>query len=53
MSQATQRWVSAVNHHGEFGKWALVVCREPRELGEAMSVVRSSANIGIEKDVQA
>jgi len=25
---AAQRWVRAVNHHGEFGQWAFVVCRE-------------------------
>jgi len=30
---AARRWVRAVNHHGEFGRWAFVVCREPKELG--------------------
>jgi len=25
---AARRWVRAVNHHGEFGQWAFVVCRE-------------------------
>jgi type III restriction enzyme len=28
---AADRWVRAVNHHGEFGKWAFVVCRDPRQ----------------------
>lgn len=26
---AAQRWVQAVNHHGEFGVWALALCKEP------------------------
>ena len=30
---AARRWVNAVNHHGEFSRWALVVCEEPRRLG--------------------
>jgi len=25
---------TAVNHHGEFGQWALVVCKEPRRLSD-------------------
>jgi type III restriction enzyme len=29
---AAKRWVKAVNHHGEFGRWAFVVCRKPTEL---------------------
>jgi len=29
---AAHRWVRAVNHHGEFGQWAFVVCRKPVEL---------------------
>ncbi len=29
---AAKRWVKAVNHHGEFGKWEFVVCRKPDEL---------------------
>jgi type III restriction enzyme len=37
---AARRWVSAVNHHGEFGRWALVVCEEPRRLGEVLEKVR-------------
>ena len=26
---AAQRWVRAVNHHGEFGKWQFMVCHDP------------------------
>jgi len=26
---AAKRWVRAVNHHGEFGRWAFVVCHDP------------------------
>jgi type III restriction enzyme len=29
---AAKRWVRAVNHHGEFGQWAFVVCRNPQAL---------------------
>ena len=29
---AAKRWVRAVNHHGEFGRWAFVVCRKPTNL---------------------
>ena len=33
---AAKRWVKAVNHHGEFGRWAFVVCRDPGRLKEAL-----------------
>jgi len=26
---AARRWVRAVNHHGEFGRWAFVLCEDP------------------------
>lgn len=29
---AARRWVRAVNHHGEFGRWAFVVCKDPTQL---------------------
>ncbi len=29
---AAHRWVRAVNHHGEFGRWEFVVCRKLQEL---------------------
>jgi type III restriction enzyme len=29
---AAKRWVRAVNHHGEFGRWAFLVCNDPQQL---------------------
>ncbi len=29
---AARRWVRAVNHHGEFGKWVFVVCKQPQQM---------------------
>lgn len=29
---AAKRWVRAVNHHGEFGRWAFVLCKDPAQL---------------------
>lgn len=37
---AARRWVRAVNHHGEFGRWGFRVCRDPLRLG---SVIRNAA----------
>ena len=34
---AALRWVRAVNHHGEFGRWAFVVCRDPGKLKEVLA----------------
>lgn len=31
-----RRWVRAINHHGQFGKWAFVVCKDPRWLHESI-----------------
>jgi type III restriction enzyme len=36
---AARRWVKAVNHHGEFGRWAFAVCREPMRLRELLTDV--------------
>ncbi len=33
---AAQRWVRAVNHHGEFGRWVFCVCRDPRHTRQAI-----------------
>jgi len=33
---AARRWVRAVNHHGEFGRWALAACKEPRMVKDAL-----------------
>lgn len=29
---AARRWVRAVNHHGEFGRWAFALCKDPGRL---------------------
>jgi len=29
---AARRWVRAVNHHGEFDRWAFTLCKDPRQL---------------------
>jgi type III restriction enzyme len=34
---AAHRWVSAVNHHGEFGDWAFCVCHNPQKLREVLA----------------
>ncbi|MFA0749977.1 MAG: hypothetical protein SLRJCFUN_000380 [Candidatus Fervidibacter sp.] len=33
---AAKRWVRAVNHHGEFGRWVFCVCREPTKVAEVI-----------------
>ena len=33
------RWVRAVNHHGGFGTWELVVCRDPHRLETNLSQI--------------
>ncbi len=45
---AAQRWVRAVNHHGDFGEWELAVCREPHRLaalleGHSLVAVETSS----------
>ncbi|MGB6836508.1 MAG: DEAD/DEAH box helicase family protein [Dehalococcoidia bacterium] len=34
------RWVNAVNHHGGFGRWAFLVCKDPRKLGDLFKEFR-------------
>lgn len=29
---AAKRWVKAINHHGEFGRWTFIVCKDPMKL---------------------
>ena len=36
---AAKRWVKAVNHHGEFGRWAFVLCKDPRELKKVLGEI--------------
>jgi len=31
--------VRAVNRHGEFGRWAFVLCREPQRLQELLDEI--------------
>jgi type III restriction enzyme len=33
---AARRWVRAVNHHGEFGRWTFVLCQDPTSLKTAL-----------------
>lgn len=33
---AAERWVRAVNYHGEFGRWAFGVCKDPNEVREVI-----------------
>lgn len=34
---AARRWVKAVNHHGEFGVWMYLVCRDPGKMPGILS----------------
>jgi len=29
---AAKKWVRAVNHHGEFGRWTYIICKNPQKL---------------------
>ena len=33
---AANRWVNAVNHHGEFGRWVFRVCKDPKNLRQQL-----------------
>jgi type III restriction enzyme len=33
---AGKRWIKAINHHGEFGNWAYVICKDPAMLKETL-----------------
>jgi type III restriction enzyme len=35
--QAAQRWVSAVNHWGQLGRWQFHVCCDPQMLGRELA----------------
>jgi len=41
---AAERWVSAVNNAGEWGRWRFAVCREAAELPESLAEALSSAD---------
>jgi type III restriction enzyme len=34
---AAEKWVRAVNHHGGFGVWAYLVCKDPNRLGQMLA----------------
>jgi len=38
---AANRWIRVANHHGEFGLWVFVICKDPRKLKENMSQATS------------
>lgn len=33
---AMQKWIDAVNHHGEFGRWVLIQCKDPDKVEETL-----------------
>jgi type III restriction enzyme len=35
---AAKRWVRAVNHHGEFGRWVFVLCKNPAQLEQNLAM---------------
>lgn len=39
---AAKRWIKAVNHHGEFGYWASIICKDPHRLKENLRNIVSS-----------
>jgi len=40
---AARRWVRAVNHHGEFGRWEFLICKNPLHLPEQLRSLGASA----------
>ena len=40
---AARRWVRAVNHHGEFGRWEFLICKNPLDLPEQLRSLGASA----------
>lgn len=42
---AARRWVRAVNHHGEFGRWEFRVCRNPLRLGSEIRDAAGTASV--------
>ena len=39
---AAKRWVKAVNNHPGFGRWVLVVCKDPRRLSQKLQELSES-----------
>ncbi|MGC8898587.1 MAG: restriction endonuclease, partial [Bacteroidota bacterium] len=42
---AARRWVRAINHHGEFGRWAYAICKHPQRLKNCLRDVAASHSI--------
>lgn len=40
---AAQRWISAVNHHGAYGRWILKECRSPYQLPKILANTKNEA----------
>jgi type III restriction enzyme len=40
---AAEKWVRAVNHHGGFGRWAFLVCRDPNRVREMIAELAKKA----------
>jgi len=40
---AARRWIRAVNHHGEFGRWEFLVCKNPSALPDQLRALGASA----------
>jgi type III restriction enzyme len=40
---AARRWVRAVNHHGEFGRWEFLICKNPLDLPKQLRSLGASA----------
>jgi type III restriction enzyme len=39
---AAEKWVRAINHHGGYGTWAFLVCKEPNRMGQIVDKFRLS-----------
>ena len=37
--RAAKKWVSAINHHGEFGEWGFAVCKDPKTVEKLIKKV--------------
>jgi len=36
---AAKKWIDAVNHHGGFGKWKLLVCKDPHQINKMLDSI--------------
>jgi hypothetical protein len=42
--QAAKRWIAAVNHWGQLGRWTFHVCKDPQMLGRELDAICQIAN---------